>query len=492
MDKSLINKAKWNVLSSYVNFGITTLLAFFIQPLLIHFLGNTSFGVLKQIQKLMDFASIADGQASQALKWIIANKNKASKEEKQQAIGSALKIWLYFFPLLLIGIAVVIYILPFSIHNLDENLTDIVRIAGIILGMNIVLNPLFSIPDAVLVGINETHKSTFIKTFWHIISTLLMIYVAYLGYGIIGIVLVTLAISLLIGLTTLLVCKFSVSWFGIKKPEKQQFRSFFNYSFWTLIWTFVIRLFLAEETLLIGWLMGAEEVTKYTITAYIYVTALSVTLMTASAAMPGLGNVFGKQDFATCKKIIGSVREINLFIVSVFACLILLLNKNFVTLWMDANYYMGDWINLLIVVVMVQLTIIRNEGQIQDISLKIKGKVLYGLLGAILGMVLGVVLYKITQRVETIFIGLIIGRSFTYLKFPALVNRIFKVKNNHYKKIFSIVLLLVICFVSGKYIPLISSWAIFITYAVVCVAFILAINVCLLLSKENRKMLLRQ
>jgi len=490
MTKSLTNRAKWNVFSSYVNFGVTTLLAFFIQPFLIRFLGNYSFGILKQIQKMMDFATIADGRASQALKWIIANKSKATDEEKQQAIGSALRVWIYFLPLFLIVVSVIIYILPFSVNNLNDNLIETIRIAGFILAMNIVLNPLLSIPDAVLVGINETHKSTFIKTFWQIISNLLMVYVAYHGYGITGITLVTLGVSFMIGITTLLVCKSSVQWFGITKANKQQVKSFFSYSFWTLLWTFVIRLFLAEETLLIGWLIGAEEITKYTITAYIYVTALAVALMTTGAAMPGLGNVFGKKDFATCRKIIESVREINLFVVSVFACTILLLNKNFVTLWMGADYYMGDWINLLIVVVLVQLAMIRNEGQIQDITLNIRKKVLYGLSGAVLGLILSVVLFKITARIETIFIGLIVGRIITSITFPALVNQIFELKN-HYSKILIISTVFALCFIAGCRIPSCSNWWSFIAYALICVAIIVVFTYFVILSKGNKKLLFR-
>ena len=486
----LVYKSKLNALSSYINYSITAILSFFIQPYLIRLLGNTSFGVLKQIQKLMDFASVADGRASQALKWIIANKSNSTTDEKRQAVGCSLKVWMYFSPFLIIAIAVIVYILPFSIHNLDKNMQGTVRMVGFILGMNIVLNPLFNIPDAVLVGVNETYKTTYAKTFGHIISTILMVYVAYLGFGIVGITLVTLGISFLVGITIFIICKYSVKWFGIKKPDKKQVSSFLNFSVWVLMWTFVNRLFLAEETLLVAWLIGAEKVTDYTVTSYIYVMALSIALVTTSAAMPGLGNMYGKKDFTACKKIVNSVREINLFMASVFACIILLLNKNFVTLWMGEIYYMGDWVNLLIVLIMVQLILIRNEGQLQDISLDIRSKVLYGLLAAVLGLILGIILYKFTNKLETIFLGLFIGRVFTSIKFPNLVKQIFSVKNE-YGKMFILITLIVLCFFIGKYIPLITNWISFIIIAILLTIIVLLSNYILLLSKENKKIIFK-
>jgi hypothetical protein len=155
---------------------------------------------------------------------------------------------------------------------------------------------------------------------------------------------------------------------------------------------------------------------------------------------------------------------------------------------MGADYYMGDWINLLIVVVLVQLAMIRNEGQIQDITLNIRKKVLYGLSGAVLGLILSVVLFKITARLETIFIGLILGRILTSITFPALVNKFFAT-NTEYKKTLIIIALFSICFVISKYIPQADNWLIFILYAVVCTAIFLVVNYYCLLGEDNRKII---
>ena len=55
-------------------------------------LGAYSFGVWKSIQKILTFASIADGRSSQALKWVVANDEATQMKLLKQAIGSAIKV----------------------------------------------------------------------------------------------------------------------------------------------------------------------------------------------------------------------------------------------------------------------------------------------------------------------------------------------------------------------------------------------------------------
>src|SRR5690554_1619033 len=158
---SLVRRAGLNAFTSYINFIVNAGLVFFISPFLVTYLGSSTFGIWKSIQQILGFASIADGRASQALKWVIANKKDVDNDrEKQEIIGSAIRIWLYFLPVLLISVGVLVFLLPNLINGLQFHEVNIVRVAGMILGMNIILTPLLGIPDAVLVGINEAHKST--------------------------------------------------------------------------------------------------------------------------------------------------------------------------------------------------------------------------------------------------------------------------------------------------------------------------------------------
>ena len=99
MKSSMFKKVKLNAVAGYTHFAISSLLVFFVSPFLVKFLGVSVFGMWKSIEKILSFASIADGRSAQALKWVIANDESSNDlDYKKQFVGSALKIWLYFLP----------------------------------------------------------------------------------------------------------------------------------------------------------------------------------------------------------------------------------------------------------------------------------------------------------------------------------------------------------------------------------------------------------
>ena len=492
MSDNFKKNIKANVISSYVNFATNALFTFFLSPILIGFLGTSNFGIWKGVQKILDFASLADGRASQALKWVVANKkNQSDNKEKQQAVGSAIKIWFYFLPILLLILLGLIWILPYMINDLDNENYNVVRIVGLIMGVNILLNPLLGIPDAILVGVNQAYKSNFVQTIWIVISNISMVAVASLGYGIIGLATVVLIIGVLKGICVLLTCKKSVTWLRVRQPERQQLKTFFGFSAWVLLWSFVSRLLLSSEVILIGFLIGSDEVSNYTFTAYIFALALSISLMTTSAAMPGLGAVFGAKDYVKSAKIANSIRDINIFISVFFGCIMLICNKSFVTLWMGSEFYLGDDINALITIVLVQLILIRNEAQMQDVGLKIRSKVLTGLVGAVLSIVFSIILFYFIRSIIAIFVGIIIGRLIMSFRFPLLVNKMFTIKYNYKRLLFAIMILFISYFYSIS-VSFNFNWGGFVLYAIGIFLVVFLTCFLLLLPKESRRELLRK
>jgi len=497
MSRSLFSIAKLNAFSSLINFIVSSALTFFISPFLVSFLGTNTFGIWKICQKYLDFASIADGRSSQALKWIVAKKEGENSVlnnsiEKKQAVGSALLIWICFIPILLTIIGLLVYFLPFSIHDLKNEEFSVVRYTGVLLGLNILMGPLFGIPDAVLVGTNQAYKSTLIQTIWLVLANLAMLYVAYIGYGLICMALVMFIVACLKGITILIICRKNVDWFGILKPNKIQTKSFLGFSFWVLIWSFVSRILLSSEILLIGVLVGANYITNYVFSAYIVQLGIAVGMITSSAVLPGMGALLGKKDFIKVRSIVASIREVILVIAIIFGGLILAINNAFVTLWVGNEFFIGDVENVFLVIVMIQLIILRNEAQIQDITLNIRKKVLYGISGAFSGFTLGIIFYLfISKQIYTIFIGLFIGRLIISLVFPIMVNRFINKKNSFpFKYLLGIILLILSFYFQSFMIS--DNWGLFILKAISFASIYSIICFFVLLDQPNRRMILKR
>lgn len=461
MKKSLTKSATLNALTSYANFAVSSILAFALSPLLARHLGIVDFGIWKACQKYLDFATIADGRATQALKFVVANKegNDSTVDEKRQAVGSALVTWLLFCPILLVIVGIIVWSLPASINNLDPAQGGSVRLAGALLGLNIVLNPLLGIPDAILVGINESHKSTTPQTLWLIVANIMMVVAAALGWGIVGMAVVTVVTTLLKGVSVLIVCKKNTAWFGVMKPRIDQVKSFLGFSFGTLIWSFISLLLLSSETLLLGSLFGPDDVSRYTFSSYIAQLGASIALVTTSAVIPGLGTLLGRGEVIRSQQVIQLTRRVAFALALIFGCCMLSMNRGFVERWVGPDYYIGDSVNIIIVALMFQLIHLRNEAQIQDITLRIKNKVIVGAIGSPLAIGIAVAAYYCMGRSMTwMLAGLFVGRLVLSFSFPRMVNMISGNKIRPSWAGLTAILMLVLSWLIAPYMVSASWW----------------------------------
>jgi O-antigen/teichoic acid export membrane protein len=487
MKNSLLKNAKLNALASYASFIVQSLLTFFVSPFLVQYLGSSTFGIWKSVQKVLSFATVADGRATQALKWVIANEeSKHNILEKQQAVGSAIKVWSYFLPIVLVIISILIWKLPSLINGVDSELHPKIQLLGFILGLNLLINPLIGIPDAILVGTNKGYKSILIKTVGIILSNFFMILSSYLGYGLVGLGVVALCVTFLNSIFIFYICKKSVRWLAIKKPSKAQVKSFFGFSFWVLIWSFVAKLILSTEILLISSLISPKEVSNYVFTAYIVQFCVSVSLLTGSAITPSLGRLIGAKELLKSRIVTESIREIILFITTFFGGLILLINENFVKLWMGEDFFLGSYTNLIMVLIMIQLVMFRIEGQIQDLSLKIKNKVLVGGIGSVTSILLGILFYNLMDsRIEGLFIGVLIGRILLNIAFKTMVNKMMNIKTD-YKSFGYLGFIVTLCYFLGGKIPDFHSWLSFIPFLLILGLSLLVVCYFLFLSNESK------
>ena len=107
--------------------------------------------------------------------------------------------------------------------------------------------------------------------------------------------------------------------------------------------------------------------------------------------------------------------------------IILMLNHSFVSLWAGEELFIGSLENLLIVILMVQLLLIRNEAFLIDVSLDIKKKVLLGVSSILLSSLFAILgYYYIDNSIVVIFIGIFLGRLHVLSIFPIIVNSIMK------------------------------------------------------------------
>lgn len=427
---------KLNAIALYTNFVVMALIGLAINPLLVQSLGATNFGIWKSLLRLLDLSGVADGRATQALKWIVAHGSKRDDDlSLRRAIAAAILMWLFWLPVLLLAVSAVVYFLPSLINGITTDHLSIARWAALVLGINVILSAVVGIPDAVLIGTNQGYRSIVLTTAFLVVSNGLMLVAARAGHGLTTLGLITLGSTLLNGTFTWWVARRRVNWWGIAKPKRSDVTRFAGFSNWTLVWALVQLLLLSSELLLISALSGPVAVTNYSFTSYSIQFALSICLMTGSAVTPSLGALIGSRDTDAAGRLVGQTREILLAVMTVSGAGILLLNKTFVSIWIGPQYYMGDTLNALMVIAFLQLSHMRLEAQIQDVGLNISKKVLVALAAMFLSLLFAGLLYIAFGSLESIYVGLIIGRLPASILLPRLVSDLVPISPYHWRGI---------------------------------------------------------
>lgn len=197
---NLTQKTFLNAASSLLSYGIVMLVGLVLNPILVTSLGVGLFGAWKICLRLLSYVSAADGQANQALKWTIASRRSITDvDQKKREIGCAMIVWLRFLPLMLLVGGLLSWFSPSFINGLPREYFVVTRMTCVLLVVNLLLFPLKSIPESVMVGMNLRYKIIWISAVGTLLSGILLATAAMSGLGLIGLATAFLVGSLLEG-----------------------------------------------------------------------------------------------------------------------------------------------------------------------------------------------------------------------------------------------------------------------------------------------------
>lgn len=424
---NLTKTAGFNAASSVFNEVIHLAVVFVINPILLSWLGSSVFGIWKVCQRLLTYVSAADGRAVQALKWTIANRQHLDDvDAKRRDVGCALVVWLRFLPLVLVAGGLLVWFSPHFIKGLPPEYYAVTRFACGILVVNLILSPLRTIPEAVLIGMNLGYRCRWVHAIGSVAGGFFMVTAVYLGWGLVGLAAASLAASLAIGTIILLVAKRSLPWLQVNKPQKHEIGRFFGFSIWVFAWTFINKLMLSGDIVILGLVSSAGMVTAYVLTFYAMQIATSFSSLLVSAAIPGLGGIVGKGDLVKAGDVRGEIISLSWLLATVVGAMILMWNFSFIKLWVGPENFVGFTENLILVIMMTQLIFIRVDAQIVDVTLNIKKKVLLGSVSTLLALALAFWLgSSLESPVLGCSLGLIAGRLMLTFSYPILVGKAF-------------------------------------------------------------------
>lgn len=424
-DRSLTQKASLNALATVLEHAAMVVVGLVINPLLVTGLGTYSFGLWQVLRQLTGYLSPATGRPTQALKWTVSTKQSSTDyEDKRRDVGSAVLVWLGFLPVLSGAGALLVWLAP-SVLAAPPEMVPTVRLAAIFCVATIVTASLVQIPRAVLAGENLGYKRMGLSAILVLVGGGLTALAIHLDLGLVGVAASPLITGFLTGLMFLLVARRHVPWFGVARPARRAARRFLGLSAWFLAWRTIMQVMRASDLVLLGMLASVESVASYSLTMHIPHTIIGLVALIVSATTPGLGGIIGARRFNKAIEVRSELMSLSWLTVVVVGVTVLIWNESFVGLWVGHEHYAGALPTLLIVLMVSQFTLIRNDAAIIDLTLDLRNKVLLGALAALLSLAAAALAVKhLGLGITGLCLGFIAGRSVLSLAYPWMVGRI--------------------------------------------------------------------
>jgi len=427
-DGTLTKKAYLNALASMLEYGTTVLVGFFLTPFMVAGLGDYFYGLWQVLNRLVGYLTPASGRPTYALKWTIASEQASSDyEKKRRYVGSTLVVWLIFLPILLVSGGLVAWLVPGWIHA-PVDFVWTVRIVSLVLVANIIVDTLSSVPHAVLSGENLGYKRMGASVGLVLAGGAFTWLAIYLKTGIVGVGVSIFAKTTLTGLFFLWIVRSYSPWFGAARPSAEDTRLMLGRSWWFMGWNLVMALMLASDIVVLGLFNSIVSVTNYSLTKYVPEMMINIIAYIIFAIMPGLGGIIGSGDMKRANHLRSEIMSLVWLVVTTIGATILLWNRAFVGLWVGAERYSGPIPHLLIVIGVMQFVFIRSDANIIDLTLRLRQKVMLGLLSVTISLTAAIVLISYFKMgIVGLCLGIIAGRLILSVGYPLLISRFLEI-----------------------------------------------------------------
>jgi O-antigen/teichoic acid export membrane protein len=166
--------------------------------------------------------------------------------------------------------------------------------------------------------------------------------------------------------------------------------------------------------LLLGVIAGPVTVAYYTLTKFIPAALQGLINRLILGIMPGIGKLLGLKEYDKVNVVRKKINSISLLLTTAFGTTIILFNQSFLHAWVGNEHFAGHTANVLIMIMTIQDTFVKNDACIISATLDIKKKVLLTFISAVLFAGFGVILVS-KMGIAGLCLSLMISRLFLFI-----------------------------------------------------------------------------
>jgi O-antigen/teichoic acid export membrane protein len=328
------------VFLNWIAFAVAVIVSFFLSPFVVHHLGNAAYGVWILANSSIAYMALFDLGLRGAVTHFVAKHHALGQHlESSRAVSVALGFRL------LIGLAVTVASLTLAalatrIFRIPVDLWVPTRWTMIITGLNLSLTLMLGVFGGVLTGLQRFDVVSTLAVSQTLLGGAGTVWVLGAGHGIVLLAIMQLAISLLLGMLTIIWCfrAYPELQLGVHFVNKEIFQDLWRYSFYLFVIAGTGQIIYYTDNLVVGAFLSAAAVTFYSIGGRFieYLGQLSSSL--AQTFMPLASNLAAKERPDQLRRLLIQGTRAALFVSLPIAWALFFRGDTFIGLWMGHEY----------------------------------------------------------------------------------------------------------------------------------------------------------
>jgi O-antigen/teichoic acid export membrane protein len=356
---------------------LVAFLNFLITPIVLRTLGNEQYGMWILIGNIIGYLNLVDGGVSgTTIAFIsrLSGKRNGNYEEQISILFSSI----FFLQLglglimLLVGTLLSFFVTDLFKLNLSSNFSTSIFFLFCVFQFSISF--IFRPFAGLLKGVQKIGLNAIIEFVIYSINTISMMLFLHFGFGIISLPLgllisyfIAIPIYFIVQIKTLPEVKLSFKFFSWKTVK-----DIYKVSSWWFFGVLSAMIIYSSDNLVIGRIMGPGKITAYALTIQLSVLLRDRLYVFNNSALPAIGQLFGENNFVRLRELYLKVQPLVWSVAAISFGFVILFNRDFMSIWVGSEYFLGNKINLLVSSYLFITLIFHSSSILISASLEVK------------------------------------------------------------------------------------------------------------------------
>jgi|WetSurMetagenome_2_1015567.scaffolds.fasta_scaffold23508_2 O-antigen/teichoic acid export membrane protein len=350
-----------NLAANWIGYGAMLAVAFFMSPFIVHTLGDARYGVWTLLTSLTGYLGLVDvGVRGATGRYINYHMGRGEDDEVSNVVSTSLLFYTLISVLIFAASAALAFFFSDLFPKIQPEFAHEAQIVLLLLGVNVWIGLFSSTFTQLLLAAERFDLQMISDVTVLALRTGATIWVLITGGGLVELALVLVAS----GLLGCLLVGVLARWKG---PRAQihwrhfrwaSFKEVFSYGSWAFVGTAANQLGIYASSAIIGILIGAAEITLYSIGAMLVGYGSSFLSRLNEVMVPDILKAGGRGDHANLMWLMGKGSRATMFLGVPILVGFMTLGREFITVWMGPGYTPSAWV--LLILTMSQFGLLAN------------------------------------------------------------------------------------------------------------------------------------